>query len=229
MFIDACRNELSPPDAGAKGPDNTQFMGVETDSLLADREPVIATFFSCNPQKRSYEIAKDIQAGAFTHALLAAMADDSKVETLSQLKQHFQTFVPTLTTKHGFESQQPYLITTKGVDPGTVHLFSRALSPESNELIDSINVAWEDDNSALRQDEQDGLEVYLDAVDLAAERLVRLTGPKRAARHLLHEFCGGRLAYDEFKPRFLKLYRAGQSAAPTIGLRSGGPGRRGGR
>lgn len=224
MFIDACRNELSPPDAGAKGPDNTEFMGVEADSLLTGRDPVIAAFFSCNPQKRSFEIARDIQAGAFTHALLAAMADDSKVETLSQLKQHFEALVPTLTTRHGFESQQPYLITAKGVDPTNVRLFSRALSDESTELINRINAAWEDEDSQLRLDESDGVDVYAIGVELAAERLVRLTGPKRAARNLLHEFCEGRLVYDEFKPRFLKLYRAGQSAAPTLRPRGRGPG-----
>lgn len=225
MFIDACRNELSPPDAGAKGPDNTEFLGVETDSLLSGCDPVIAAFFSCNPQKRSFEIAKEIQAGAFTYALLDAMADDSKVETLSQLKQHFEAFVPTLTTKHGFESQQPYLITAKGVDPKTVDIFSRALSVESTQLIDWMNDAWEKAGTPLRQDEKDGASVYAIAVDLASERLARLTGPKRAARNLLDAFCDGRLDYDDFKPRFLKLYRAGQSAGrPNLKPRGRAPG-----
>lgn len=224
MFIDACRNELSPADAGAKGPDNTEFLGVEAEVMLADREPMIAAFLSCRPQKRSFEIAEEIQAGAFTHALLAAMSDGSKVETLKQLKEFFETSVPTLTTKYGFESQQPYLIMTPNSNAADVRLFSRALSLESTELIDKINDVWDDKASPLAQDEEDGVEVYAAALGLAAERPGRQTGPKRAARNLLQEFCAGRLNYDDFKPMFLKLYRGGRSPAGTLSPRIPGTG-----
>ena len=213
MFIDACRNELAKE--GETVPDNTEFLGVETATLLDGMDPMIAAFFSCEPQKRSYEIAEDVQSGAFTYELLRAMKDDSGVETIKQLNEHLESRVPTLTEEHDYDTQLPHLVVTGNEGQASTAyeyaLFPRLMSAVESALIGKINARWEDESSEMKLDKTDGPVVYAAATWLAQHRKSEVAGPLLMARNLLDLLVNNELPYGKFTEPFLSSYDVGRA------------------
>jgi hypothetical protein len=104
MFIDACRSELYD-DEGARDASVPPGIG----EWQVDREG-FATFYSCDPRHRSYEIdADEIKHGSFTFCLLEAVTNPD-VKTLGELNSYLAARVPKLNTNHGKRPQKPFFV-----------------------------------------------------------------------------------------------------------------------
>jgi hypothetical protein len=104
LFIDACREQLYHEEgakaavAGAKG------IGERN---VVDRQG-LATFYSCDPGQRSYEI-DDLHHGSFTYCLLEAI-DHPQINTLGELDGFLKSRVPQENQKGKKGLQQPFLV-----------------------------------------------------------------------------------------------------------------------
>ena len=92
LFLDACRNR----DRAGRGMGSELPQGV-------------ITFFSCNPQERSYEI-ETLHHGTFTYALLEGLRIQGagNCATVERLDQYLRYQVPQLNHRHGKPRQTPY-------------------------------------------------------------------------------------------------------------------------
>ena len=102
LFIDACRAEFDEDD-GAKAAGSAKGIG----TWQPDREG-LATFYSCDPKDRSYEIDA-LGHGSFTHCLIEAVTD-REVVTLDDLAKHLASRVPVLNVEKGKDIQQPFFV-----------------------------------------------------------------------------------------------------------------------
>lgn len=103
LFLDACRDELYR-DEGAKSISGRKGIGQPT---VVDREG-LATFYSCDPGQRSYEIEK-LEHGAFTYCLLEAI-EQPDINTLEELDKFLKSRVPKENHRALKEPQQPFLV-----------------------------------------------------------------------------------------------------------------------
>lgn len=94
LFLDACRDEGS----GARGIGIDPYSGV-------------ITFYSCQPNEKSWEIDDDINQGSFTYTLMRALRGDANCNCASviQLATYLREQVPILNQKYNKTSQTPSL------------------------------------------------------------------------------------------------------------------------
>lgn len=161
LFLDACREELYS-DEGAKALGGAKGIGEPT---FVDREG-LATFYSCDPGQRSYEI-EDLHHGAFTYCLLEAIKHPD-INTLKELEEFLKSRVPQENHKALKEPQQPFLVPNPAdmlaldlfrlpvVETGREHLMGMTNQLFNDEVIDldwweKLQAAWEaDDERNLR-------------------------------------------------------------------------------
>jgi uncharacterized caspase-like protein len=146
LFLDACRDELYQ-DEGAKAADGAKGIG---QPALVEREG-LATFYSCDPGDRSYEI-DDLAHGSFTYCLLEAIGHP-QVNTLEELDDYLKSRVPKVNAKRGKAPQQPFSVPNPA-DMLKLTLFQTArranedqdLVAMTNELYEAkrINIEWWD-------------------------------------------------------------------------------------
>jgi Caspase domain len=103
LFLDACREEFYQ-DEGARAIGGAKGIG---ERGLVDREGW-ATFYSCDPGQRSYEI-DDLRHGAFTFCLLEAI-NNPRINTLGELDAFLKSRVPQENVKANKEPQQPFAV-----------------------------------------------------------------------------------------------------------------------
>jgi uncharacterized caspase-like protein len=104
LFIDACRSELEDEE-GSRGLAAAPGIG----ERQVDRDG-FATFYSCDPRDRSYEIGdEDIRHGSFTYCLLEAVTDPT-ISTLEQLNTYLASRVPKLNVDRGKRPQKPFFV-----------------------------------------------------------------------------------------------------------------------
>ncbi len=137
LFIDACRADIE--GAGARGPSSGEgFGGLE----VVDREG-LATFYSCDPKQRSYEV-EDLKHGTFTYELLQAVLH-AEVNTLHDLDKHLKSRVPRLNVEHGKPPQKPFCHSnpTDMLDLPLFRLFVEAKISDTDELVAMANALFE--------------------------------------------------------------------------------------
>jgi uncharacterized caspase-like protein len=131
LFLDACRDELYQ-DEGAKSAGGSKGIG---QASVVEREG-LATFYSCDPGDRSYEI-DDLKHGSFTYCLLEAIAHP-QVNTLAQLDDYLKSRVPKVNTKSGKAPQQPFSVPYP-VDMMQLALFQAARRDLDEDLVAMTN------------------------------------------------------------------------------------------
>jgi formylglycine-generating enzyme required for sulfatase activity/uncharacterized caspase-like protein len=183
LFLDACR--------GDGDRDSSDGIGTE-------KQQGVITFYSCSPSELAYEI-EDIQAGAFTHALLEGLriSGENNCATVERLYQHLRYRVPQLNQRYRKPSQTPYAIT----EPATkLHLI---LLPQYATLQDALALK----NDALEAEAQGHF-------DVSENLLIRVLAASPADRQAITAL------------QRIALKRAGQAASPgptgieTAGTRS---------
>jgi uncharacterized caspase-like protein len=103
LFIDACRDEPAE-STGAKSGSGAKGIGARS---TVDREG-LATFYSCDPTDRSYEI-DSLKHGSFTYCLLQAI-EHPEVNTLAELSDYLKSRVPQINADAEKEAQQPFVV-----------------------------------------------------------------------------------------------------------------------
>lgn len=132
LFLDACRDEFFD-SAGAKSADGSKGIG---EPSVVEREG-LATFYSCDPKRRSYEI-EALKHGSFTYCLLEAIKHEN-INTLEELDEYLKSRVPTVNADGGKEPQQPYAV-PKPADMMKLALFQTLRGEEEHgDLIDMTN------------------------------------------------------------------------------------------
>lgn len=96
MLIDACRGD------GVKSAGS---------GIGLEKQQGVITFFSCSPNRVSYEI-DEIQQGAFTHVLLEALRiqGEGNCATVERFANYLKARVPQLTQRYKSYAQNPYVI-----------------------------------------------------------------------------------------------------------------------
>lgn len=126
LFLDMCRDELfDAAGGGAKSADGAKGIGQQS---VVEREG-LATFYSCDPRTRSYEI-NDLKHGSFTHCLIEAIKHE-KVNTLEELDEYLKSRVPTVNAEYQKEPQQPHLV-LQPADMRKLDLFRVAVPPDEH-------------------------------------------------------------------------------------------------
>ena len=129
LFVDACREELHQ---GAKAVAGAKGIG---QSSVVNR-PGLATFYSCDPEQRSYEL-DDLAHGSFTFCLLEAVKHP-KVNTLGELDGYLKSRVPTENTKRKKPTQQPFSVPNPA-DMLNLPLFLLKVSTDLEDLLGMAN------------------------------------------------------------------------------------------
>lgn len=187
LFIDACRSELDDDD-GAKAPDLAPGVGAKK-----LERPGFATFYSCDPKKRSYEIDDDdIKHGSFTYCLLQAV-EDPKVKTLGELSKFLASRVPSLNTGRNKRPQQPFFVPNPA-DMSDLELFTfqdkidfSGLMQHTKKLVadDVIDVDWWEKIASFLQEVERGV---AEDVDLRMK--------------ILNDFLQDATTFERFKDRW---------------------------
>ena len=188
LFLDACRSELEDEE-GAKGANGSK--GVGTNRL---KRPGLATFYSCDPRKRSYEIDdEDIKHGSFTHCLLAAV-EDPEVKTLGELNSYLVSRVPRLNAARKKRPQQPFFV-PEPVDMSDLDLFAlRRRRVDVNELKEQV--------ARLATDEVIDLDWWEKIASFLNELEEGRAENAVLRRKILADFLGNPKAVDQFKGRW---------------------------
>jgi hypothetical protein len=137
LFIDACRSDLDGV-TGAKGPSFDEGFGRPD---VVDREGM-ATFYSCDPQQRSYEV-EDLRHGTFTYELLQAVTH-TDVNTLADLDKYLTSRVPQLNVRSGKPPQKPFCVLNPSDmrDLPLFRLFQETGISDADELTAMANELW---------------------------------------------------------------------------------------
>lgn len=154
LFLDACRAEDNR--------DGGEGIGVE-------KQQGVISLYSCSPSELAYEI-EDLQAGAFTHALLEGLriSGENNCATVERLYQHLRYRVPELNQRYRKPPQTPYAIT----EPATkLHLI---LLPQYATLQDVLALK----NDALEAEAEGNL-------DLAEQLWIRVLAASLADRQAI--------------------------------------------
>ena len=202
LFLDACRDEFFD-DAGAKSAGGSKGIGAPS---VVEREG-LATFYSCDPLTRSYEL-DDLKHGSFTHCLLEAIKHE-EVNTLDELDRFLQSRVPTLNAERGKDPQLPYAV-LKPLDMRDVALFEAARRDEEQEdFIAMTNELYE--TKRIRYEWWVKLSNIWDAG----------AGPNiRLQKRIFGEFYSGGISQDEFESRWRRTERTilGTISPPAAGV-----------
>lgn len=99
VFLDACRENIQ----SGKG---IKSIGEQTKEIV--EKAGIVTFFSCDPEDRSYEI-EALEQGSFTHCLLECIRKQAGI-TAEDLHNYLREQVPLTNSFHNKPAQQPYVI-----------------------------------------------------------------------------------------------------------------------
>jgi hypothetical protein len=138
LFLDACREELYQ-DEGAKAVSGAKGIG---QTAVVDREG-LATFYSCDPGQRSYEI-DELKHGAFTYCLLEAIKHP-EINTLGELDDFLKSRVPQENVKGRKEPQQPFSVPNPA-DMLQVDLFRlTTVETDRDQLMAMTNKLFEDE------------------------------------------------------------------------------------
>jgi len=98
LLIDACR---ATPSGGKSQGD---WQPIKNQSLLVSG---FATFWSCGPGERSYEVV-GLKKGAFTFALESAFGNNGKCNTVYEVDEFLRDRVPRLCHENHLPAQHPY-------------------------------------------------------------------------------------------------------------------------
>jgi uncharacterized caspase-like protein len=210
LFIDACRSEFD--EEGAKDPAPPPGIG----DLRVDREG-IATFYSCDPRHRSYEI-DDLKHGSFTYCLLEAVSDPT-VNSLGELNAYLTSRVPGINAKGGKRAQKPFLIPNPA-DMLDLRLFAaQEQKVDLDELMDLANAALE--NEIIEYELWDQLTTFLADAKQGGGTNVKIR------TKLLHLFFRNDLNVEELVARWQRTERPTapvRESKPQVHLAlSGGP------
>ncbi len=185
LFLDACREQLYQ-DEGAKAAGGAK--GIGGTNVVVDREG-LATFYSCDPGQRSYEIEK-LRHGSFTFCLLEAIRHPD-VNTLGELDRYLKSRVPKANAIGNKEPQQPFLVPNPA-DMLDLTLFQLAnLLSESDQLIAMTNELY--DRGRLDKDWWDKLYRVWDSGDAPSLKLKRL---------IFEMFHREELEFEDFERRW---------------------------
>lgn len=187
LFIDACRADLE--GVGAKSPSFGEgFGGLD----VVDREG-LATFYSCDPKQRSYEV-EDLKHGTFTYELLQAVTH-ADVNTLAELDKYLTSRVPKLNVKNGKPPQKPFCIPnpTDMLDLPLFRLFQEAGISDADELVAMANELFNQEK--IDWDWWDKL-----AGVWEEERPYNLELKKT----ILRRFHAGKMGFPEFQARWMR-------------------------
>lgn len=204
LFIDACRAELDDDD-GAKTPDLPPGVGAKK---LA--RPGFATFYSCDPKGRSYEIDdEDIRHGSFTYCLLQAVKD-SKVKTLAELNNYLLSRVPSLNAARNKRPQQPFFVPNP-LDMASLELFTFQERLDLSELMQGTTKLVEDDVIDIEWWEKIGS--FLQEVERgqAADVVLRMK--------ILNDLLQGTTSFERFRGRWAlteRFTRSVREAKPQV-------------
>lgn len=205
LFIDACRADLE--GIGAKGPIVDEgFGGLD----VVDREG-LATFYSCDPRQRSYEV-EDLEHGTFTYELLRAV-QHPKVNTLKDLDQHLISRVPRLNVQNGKPPQKPFCVPnpTDMLDLPLFRLFEDAGISETDELVAMANELFE-------QKKYDDLDWWEKLTGVWEEERAYNLELKKA---ILRRFHAGQMDFSEFQNRWLRSEKhipSVRAVQPEVGI-----------
>jgi uncharacterized caspase-like protein len=205
LFIDACRADLE--GVGAKGPiENEGFGGLE----VVDREG-LATFYSCDPKQRSYEI-KDLKHGTFTHELLQAVLH-TRVNTLKELDEHLKSRVPRLNAQHGKPPQKPFCHPNPAdmLELPLFRIFEEAGVNETDELVAMANALFD-------QKKYEDLDWWEKLTGVWEEDHAYNLELKKA---ILRRFYAGEMEFPEFQIRWLRSEKhipSVRAAGPEVGI-----------
>lgn len=209
LFLDACRDELYR-DEGAKSVSGAKGIGRPT---VVDREG-LATFYSCDPGQRSYEI-EELRHGAFTYCLLEAI-NHPDVNTLEELDKFLKSRVPKENHKACKEPQQPFLVPNPA-DMLQLDLFRLPVVETGTEqLVAMTNQLYND--GVIDFDWWEKLQSAWDAEDEPNFRL------KQGVLKRLYE---GKLTFERFADHWRRADRhMVPPSQPNLDLRVPGPGER---
>ncbi|MBV8991438.1 MAG: caspase family protein [Solirubrobacterales bacterium] len=201
LFIDACRSEF---DEGAKAPQT--MAGVGFDENLS-REG-IATFFSCDPLTRSYEIGGDISHGSFTYCLLEAIRNP-QVNTLSELHEYLKTRVPKLNVDHKKAPQAPFFVPNPA-DMGKLRL----LATRQKVDISVVDRLMEKANDWLSEEKIDY--VIWDTITAFLDEVQNGGGSNVSIKlSILNYFFDGEIRPEGFLKRWQRIERTTKSVGDS--------------
>jgi len=127
LFLDLCR------DVSLLGEKAIPL--IDEDTELAFSSAGIVTFFSCDPQERSYEI-EALKHGSFTYSILEAIKDD-ECQTVSDLDLYLRHHVPLTNKKHNKPPQIPYTIIEPAVK-GALPIFQNIVEVPKKDPLESV-------------------------------------------------------------------------------------------
>jgi hypothetical protein len=201
LFLDACREQMYD-DAGAKAAsDGAKGVGTPT---VVEREG-LATFYSCDPGQRSYEI-EELEHGSFTYHLLRAIQHPD-INTLGELDNYLKSRVPQENLSHGKTPQQPFLV-PRPVDMTDLALFRVAVRAATGEDFVAMTNELQSAGS-ITFELWEKLSTVWESPDVANFNL------KKA---IFREFYSGRIRLDDFQAKWQLSERVvgGASPSPTI-------------
>ena len=190
LFVDACRSEFE--DEGAKSVAQT----IEGFGHALDREGV-ATFYSCDPRDRSYEL-DDYEHGSFTYCLLDAVKNPN-VNTLGELDEFLASRVPKINVDNGKRPQKPFLV------PNPADMLKLSLFAVQERKLDLAELM---EQVTRKADEKEIDYELWDRVTTFIEDAQRGAGEHVHIRKaLLRRWCAGDLTVDQFVPRWYRTER----------------------
>jgi len=209
MFIDACRETV----AGARGVgliEDNKAIGADADALV--KKANIATFFSCGPSDRSYEIDK-LGHGSFTYCILEAIKE-GQVTTIADLERYLIINVPFTNRINDKPVQLPKIVAI----PETIKtwpIFRKPLGPIGlygpyAPLVENLNQLAAGDETFARDTLPGTLEFLKrigDTLELNAKEQLKLSAIKA--------LCVNELGLDEFSDTWQAMHRK-RIASPQI-------------
>jgi predicted MPP superfamily phosphohydrolase len=202
MFIDACRETV----AGARGvgstTENNKAIGADTETLV--KKANIATFFSCGPSDRSYEIDA-LGHGSFTYCILEAIKE-GQVSTVADLERYLTINVPHTNMMNDKPPQLPKTVAV----PETIKtwpIFRKPSGPLGlygpyGPLVEKLNQLAAGDETFVGDILPGTLEFLgriADTLELNAKEQLKLSAIKA--------LCADELSLDEFSDTWQAMHR----------------------
>ena len=197
ILLDMCRNEMY---SGARSVIGVK-PGVASRALM--NQEGLATYFSCEPREISWEIDQ-LQQGAFTHCLLAAV-DDENVNTVSELGHFLRRRIPEINAEHRTAPQRP-LFEVRPDAFRRLPLFYVASSQQAG-FVDQVFELYSKKNLT-----DDAFGEALAVLDLNGPTQVEIPGNELSASQkafltLLRRLCQGKITPEVFERRRLQIGR----------------------
>jgi hypothetical protein len=187
LFIDACRE-------GVETSRGLEALGSASKSVV-DREGM-ATFFSCDPRDRSFEIS-ELGHGSFTYCLLEAIKKPD-IRTVADLDKYLKANVPTINASYNKRPQRPFLVLNPQ-DILELPIFASRvvleMAADTNTLIAKITDLFNE--GSINAQSYAGVLVHLEQG--------RETLWDKAKSRLITSLCDGDLPPDQFMTTWAKL------------------------